>query len=145
MTSLRERLADHTERGSISVWLATASVVMVILVGVVVDLAGQVHAQQHTRDVAAQAARVAGQQIDVPVAVRGHGVQANPAQARAAAQAYLNTSDVSGTASIVNGTTMTVRTSSTYHTKFLSIIGLSSMRVTGYAEARIVRVLGGTP
>ena len=46
MTSLRERLADYTERGSISVWLATASVVMVILVGVVVDLAGQVHAQQ---------------------------------------------------------------------------------------------------
>jgi hypothetical protein len=76
MTTLRQRLAD-TERGSVSVWLATAAVVMIILVGVVVDLAGQVHAQQHTRNVANQAARVAGQQINAPVAIRGQGVQAN--------------------------------------------------------------------
>jgi hypothetical protein len=64
-------------------------------------------------------------------------------QAVAAAQTYLNASDVTGTASIVNGNTIRVTTSSTYNTKFLSIIGLGSMRVTGQAEARIVRVVGG--
>ena len=142
MTTLRQRPAD-SERGSVSVWLATASVVMIILVGVVVDLAGQVHAQQHTRNVANQAARVAGQQINAPVAIRGQGVQATASQAVSAAQTYLNASDVTGTASIVNGNTIKVTTSSTYNTKFLSIIGLGSMRVTGQAEARIVRVVGG--
>lgn len=144
MTSPRRRQTDR-ERGSVSVWLASASVVMIMLVGVVVDLAGQVHAQQHARDVAAQAARVAGQQINAPAAIRGQGVRANPAQAVSAAQAYLNSSDVSGTASIVDGTTIIVNTSATYNTKFLSIIGLGSMRVTGHAEARITRVVGGTP
>lgn len=144
MTSLSRHLPDR-ERGSVSVWLATAAVVMVILVGVVVDLAGQVYAQQHARNVANQAARVAGQQINAPVAIRGQGVQANAPLAVAAAQTYLNSSDVSGSAAIVNGTTIVVDTSSTYNTKFLSIIGLGSMRVTGHAEARITRVVGGTP
>lgn len=146
MTTLRQRLADldpDPERGSVSVWLATAAFVMIILVGVVVDLGGQVYAQQHTRDVANQAARVAGQQINAPAAIRGLGVRANASQAASAAQAYLNASDVSGTVSIVNGNTIKVMTSSTYETKFLSIIGLNSMRVTGQAEARIVRVVGG--
>lgn len=143
MPALRHRHTD-TERGSVSVFLATASVVMILLVGAAVDLSGQVLAQQHTRDVAAQAARVAGQQINAPAAIRGQGVRANPAQAAAAAQTYLNSSDVSGTASVSNGTTVQVTTSSTYSTKFLSIIGLNSMRVTGSAEARIVRVVGGT-
>jgi len=138
-------LRATTERGSVSIWLATASFVMAMLVGVAVDLTGQVHAQQRARDVAAQAARVAGQQLSAPVAIRGQGAQVNAAQAVAAAQAYLNASDVSGTASITNGTTVVVSTAATYNTKILSIIGLRSMRVTGHAEARIVRVVEGTP
>jgi hypothetical protein len=43
------------ERGSVSIWIATSGLVMIILVGLAVDLGGQVHAQQHARDVAAQA------------------------------------------------------------------------------------------
>lgn len=144
MISIRT-LRTTTERGSVSIWLATASFAMAMLVGVVVDLTGQVHAQQRARDVAAQAARVAGQQLSAPVAIRGQGARVNTAQAVAAAQAYLNASDVSGTASITNGTTVVVSTAATYNTKVLSIIGLRSMRVTGHAEARIVRVVEGTP
>ncbi len=52
---LRQRTRD--ERGSITVWFATASLVMTILVGMTVDLGGKVHTQQHARSVAAQAAR----------------------------------------------------------------------------------------
>jgi len=36
-----------------------------------------------------------------------------------------------------------VTVADTYETKFLSIIGLQSMRVTGTAETRVVRVVGG--
>ena len=44
---------------------------MIILVGLAVDLGGQVHAQQHARDVAAQAARAGGQQLQAGRAIRG--------------------------------------------------------------------------
>ena len=52
------------ERGAISVWFATASLVMIILVGMAVDLGGKVHTQQHARSVAAQAARTVADQSD---------------------------------------------------------------------------------
>lgn len=137
------RLTRPPDRGSVTVWLAMASFVMIVTVGLAVDLTGQVHAQQHARDVAAQAARTGGQQISAPQAVSGLDVQASPGQAVQAAQAYLDSSDVSGTVSFVDGTTLVVTTSDTYETKFLSIVGVGSMRVSGSAEARIVRVVGG--
>lgn len=142
LAALRRRLGQP-ERGSISEWLALASVVMIIVVGLAVDLAGQVHAQQHARDVAAQAARVGGQQLAAPQAVRGMSVETDPYQAIQAARSYLSASDISGTVRMVDGTTLVVTTSDIYHPKFLSIVGLNSMRVTGESEARVVRVVGG--
>ena len=131
------------DRGSVTVWLALSSFVMVVLVGLAVDLTGQVHAQQRARDVAAQAARVGGQQLNASQAVRGLSAQASPTQAVRAAQLYLNASDVTGTVGIVNGTTLVVSTTDIYQPKFLSIVGLGSMRVSGKAEARLVRAVGG--
>ena len=109
-----------------------------------VDLSGQVYAQQHARDIAAQAARTAGQQIDASRGVRGIGAQTNTAQAIAAATSYIAAAGMEGDASITGGgTTITVSVVDTYETKFLSIIGLTSLRVTGSAETRVVRVVGG--
>lgn len=135
--------ATDRERGSITIWLATASFVMVVLVGLAVDLTGQVHAQQHARDVAAQAARAGGEELNPAPAIRGVTAQANPAMAAQAARFYLAASDVSGNATIQGGTTLVVRTTDTYQTRFLSIIGLHRMTVTGQAEARIVRAVAG--
>jgi Flp pilus assembly protein TadG len=126
----------------VTIWLALASFVMVVLVGVAVDLSGQVYAQQHARDMAAQAARTAGQQIDAAQGVRGISAQTNTAQAIAAAKSYIAAAGLTGDAS-VTGTTITVTVSDTYETKFLSIIGLQSLRVTGTAQTRVVRVVGG--
>lgn len=138
-------LLNHDrERGSVTVWLALTSFVMVVLVGLAVDLTGQVHAQQRTRDIAAQAARTGGEQVDAASAVRGIAATVNSARAVSAARAYLSASGIEGSVSIANGTTLVVSTSDTYQPKFLSIIGLGSMRVTGSAEARLVRVVQGT-
>jgi Flp pilus assembly protein TadG len=135
---------SRRDKGSVTIWLALASVVMIVLVGVAVDLSGQVYAQQHARDIAAQAARTAGQQIDASLGVRGIGAQTNTAQAIAAATSYIAAAGMEGDASITGGgTTITVRVVDTYETKFLSIIGLTSLRVTGSAETRVVRVVGG--
>ena len=137
------RFLHRSDRGSVTIWLAQAAFVMIVLVGLAVDLTGQVYAQQHARDIAAQAARAGGQHIIAPQAIRGLGVQANATQAVQAAQTYLNGSDVTGTVSIQGGTTLVVTTRDTYDTKFLSIVGLGSMTVSGRAEARIVRSVGG--
>ena len=138
------RHLSRPDRGSVTIWLALASFVMIVLVGVAVDLSGQVYAQQHARDIAAQAARTAGQQIDAARGVRGVGAQTNTTQAIAAAKTYIASCGLSGDATITGGgTTITVTVADTYETKFLSIIGVTSLRVTGSAETRVVRVVGG--
>ncbi len=135
---------SHRDKGSVTIWLALASFVMIVLVGLAVDLSGQVYAQQHARDIAAQAARTAGQQIDASRGVRGMGAQTNTAQAIAAAKSYIAAAEMEGDATVTGGgTTITVNVVDFYETKFLSIIGLTSLRVTGSAETRVVRVVGG--
>ena len=59
------------ERGSISIWLAVSSFVMIILVGLTVDLGGQVHAKQSAHDIAAEAARTGGEQVQAAPAIKG--------------------------------------------------------------------------
>lgn len=143
MATVLRRVPARSEEGSISIWLATASFVMIVLVGLAVDLGGQVHTQQHARDIAAQAARAGGQQLQAPRAVRGLGAFADTSRAVAAARAYLAASDVAGNVSTPGGDTVLVTTTATYPTKFLGIIGLNSMTVSGRAESRIIRAVNG--
>jgi len=140
-TCLSGRTRD--ERGSVTIWLATAGFIMTVLVGMAVDLGGQVHAQQHARDVARQAARAGGQQLQAAPAVRGQGAIADPVRATQAARAYLAASDVSGSATVTGGNTITVNTSTVYATQFLSIIGIKRLTVTGHAQATITRAFEG--
>jgi hypothetical protein len=46
----------NRERGSVSLWMVTAAMAMIILTGLAVDLGGQVLSRQHVTNVAAQAA-----------------------------------------------------------------------------------------
>jgi Flp pilus assembly protein TadG len=133
----------HGERGSISIWLVTTGFAMIVLVGLAVDLGGQVHAQQHARAVADQAARTGGQQLDAAVAVRGEGAVTDTHLARQAATAYLTASGLTGTVAVTGGTTVTVNVRDTYPTTFLGIIGITSMTVTGHGQARITRSVEG--
>jgi len=132
------------ERGSISLWLVTSSFVMMMLVGLAVDLGGQVHAQQRAHDVAAQAARTGGQQVQAAPAIEGHFLAVDAAAARNAAEDYLAGANVSGTVTITGGDTITVNVTDTYRPTFLSFIGLGDLTVTGEASARLIRSLGGT-
>ena len=131
------------ERGSVSLWMVTAAMAMIILAGLAVDLGGQVLTRQHASNVAAQAARAGGQQLQASRAIRGEGVRTDPARAVAAARAYLAASDVTGTVQLSGGTTLVVHTAATYPTKLLSIIGIERLSVTGSAESRIVRAVDG--
>lgn len=140
-TSTQRRRDD---RGSISIWFATASFAMVILVGLVVDVGGKVQTQQHARAVAAQAARAGAQELDAS-SVKGRGLAIDVAAAHAAANAYLQAVGVDGTVTVTEGTVLTVRTTDTYKTKFLGIIGLGNMAVTGEGSARLIQTQGAQP
>lgn len=132
------------DEGSVSIWVVTGGLVMIILVGLAVDLGGQVYTRQRAQDVAAQAARAGGQQLVSSQAVRGGRAAADPAEAIAAATAYLAAApDVTGTVNVMGGDTIEVTTQATYSTTFLGVLGISSLDVTGSAQARITRSLGG--
>lgn len=137
------RAGRYRDAGSISILIATGGLVMIILVGMAVDLSGQVFTQQHARDIARQAARAGGQQLQPAPAIRGLGVRADPAAAVRAARTYFAASDLTGTAHVTGGTTVVVDTTAVYTTKFLSIIGITQLTVTGHAEATITRVVAG--
>lgn len=132
------------ERGSISIWMVTASLVMMILVGLAVDLGGQVHAKQRAHDIAAEAARTGGEQVQAAPAIEGRYLAVDTVAARKAAQDYLAASGVTGTVTITGGDTITVHVTSVYAPTFLSIVGIGNLTVTATASARLIRSLGGT-
>lgn len=143
-TFMRRRFAqDDPERGSVTIWMITTALTMVLLVGLAVDLGGQVLAKQHAQVVAFEAARAGGQQLQDAAAVLGQAAVVDPAGAVAAASTYIaGTPEVTGTASVV-GTRVVVDTTTTYQTQFLSIIGIQELTVTGHAEAQTVRAVEG--
>lgn len=144
MTAPRRDRADG-ERGSVTVWTLTTALAMVLLVGLAVDLSGQVLAKQRAQDIAAEAARAGGQQLQGAAAIRGTAALLDPHAAVAAANTYLAAvPEVTGNAHVSSGTTIVTDTHVTYTTKFLSLIGIRTIRVTGHAEAEVNRAVNGT-
>src|SRR3954463_10093294 len=118
------------ERGSISIWLAVSSLVMMILVGLAVDLGGQVHAKQRAHDIAAEAARTGGERVQAAPAIEGRYLGVDTTAARIAAEQYLASAGVTGTVQITGGDTITVEVTDTYTPEFLSFIGIGDLTVT---------------
>lgn len=137
------RCQSRDERGSVTIWMATASFVMITLVGLAVDLGGQVHAQQRAHDLAAQAARTGGQEVQAAPAVEGRYANIDTRAARQAAEAYLSAAGVDGAVSVHDGNRIVVSTHTVYRTKFLGLVGITKVTVHGSASAHLVRSLGG--
>ena len=103
----RSRTHGRDEKGSISVWMITTALTMTLLVGLAVDLGGQVYAKQRAQDLAAQAARSGGQQLVASSSVRGVNARVDPAAALAAARTYIaGAPGYSGSARVTGGTTV---------------------------------------
>jgi hypothetical protein len=132
------------ERGlAISVWIVMIVPAVVLMFGVAYDLAGQFAAKRHAYEVAAQAARVAGQQIDTDTYMSGQRVVVDSTRARSAAVAYIRSNGMIGSATMTSSTTLTVIATATYRPAFLSGMGIGDLTVTSEASIDTIRTLEG--
>lgn len=121
-------------------FLAVTFLGLLVLAGLVVDGAAKVRAVQRADRLAAEAARAAGQAIDLTTAMQGGGVRVDRRAAVDAAQQYLRHTGVSGRVEAAPaGDALTVTASATQPTVFLGLIGVPEFTVHGHAEVRLVR------
>lgn len=135
--SARTRRWD--DRGGVTVFVAVCVVALIGITGVAVDGGGKMRATERADHVAGEAARAGGQAIDPTAAISGESIVVQPQDAVAAAQAYLHSVGATGTVSVsADGKTLTVRTTAAYATKFLPVVGIGSMPVTGHGSATLL-------
>lgn len=132
--SLRTPLAS--ERGSSQIFMILTVVALIVVVGLVVDGAGKVQAATSAQHVAASAARAATSAIAADVVESGT-VSVDPALAEIAALDHIARSGMTGTVSVM-GDAITVTTSTSHSTVFLSLIGITSLPASGEATALLI-------
>ena len=73
-------MRHHDERGSVTVWGVLIALVITMVIGITVDLTGQVNAQQRAHDLAQQAGRTAANQVQAGQIMRGQSPQIDTAR-----------------------------------------------------------------
>ena len=131
------------ERGSVTLWGVLIALVLVTVIGITVDLTGQVNAQQRAHNLAQQAGRTAANQVQGSQIMRGQSPQIDASAARTAAQGYLAAAGVEGTVQITGPTTLSVRVTVSYQPKFLGAVGIGPKTVSGDATIQLSRVVNG--
>lgn len=140
----RNQILFRGEEGmALSVGVVLLVGVLTLVLGIAVDLAGQVNAKREVADVAAQAARTAAQRLDPGTYLADGGdLEVAAIQAKAEAVEYLKASGMTGTVRI-DGDELVVDAHTRYRPLFLSALGVGALEVTGTARVRIVQVLDG--
>lgn len=134
ISRIRSKLLQVRERGDAAVAFVLLVPVLVLVVGLVVDGAGQIQASEQATTIAQSAAR-AGANGGVSAKLPSSGAaNISAGQAIAAANNYLAAAGVTGTVQ-VNGQTVTVTAQKDYPTKFLSMfVGTLHGKGTGSAQ-----------
>ena len=138
-------MRQRDERGSVTVWGVLIALILTLVIGITVDLTGQVNAQQRAHDLAQQAGRTAANQVQASQIMRGQSPQIDTAAARTAAAAYLDAAGVEGSVSITGPTTLSVHVTIVYQPKFLGTAGIGPKTVSGDAAILLSRVVNGAP
>jgi predicted extracellular nuclease len=128
----------------VSIFVAISVVGLLLIIGLVADGGVKVRAIQQADALAAEAARAAGQVIDVPAAVQGSAVRVNRQGAHDAASAFLAAAGVRGTVTVApDGEAIQVTVTITRPTVFLSLIGITQVSATGHASVTLVHAVTG--
>ena len=139
---MRARLMG--ERGSVTIWLVLAAAAMTMIVGLVVDLGGKVHAMTTCP------------RCRRPGRPRCWGAGAGRSPPRCAATASvlllerrrssppnLAAAHVQGTVTFVSPTTLRVQVTHSYQPIFLTLLGMAAIRIDGEATAYLARAVNG--
>ncbi|MFJ9822389.1 pilus assembly protein TadG-related protein [Streptomyces sp. NPDC101151] len=131
--------ARSDDRGGVTVFVAVCVVALIGIIGLAVDGGSKMRATERADYIAGEAARAGGQAVDPADAISGKEIVVDPQAAQAAAQAYLRSAGATGAVSVSgDGKTLTVTVTGTYDTKFLSVIGIGSLSVTGHGKATLL-------
>ncbi|MBA4866228.1 Tad domain-containing protein [Streptomyces sp. PSKA54] len=131
--------ARFDDRGGVTVFVAVCVLALIGIIGVAVDGGGTMRATERADYIAGEAARAGGQAIDPAQAISGKAIVVDPQDAQAAAQAYLQSVGAAGAVRVsADGTTLTVTVDGSYTTKFLPVVGIGSMPVTGHGKATLL-------
>ncbi|MPZ27665.1 MAG: hypothetical protein GEV12_14960 [Micromonosporaceae bacterium] len=142
MSSLRSRTAP--DAGRVSVFIAVAIIGVVAAFGAAVDATGQLRTLMRADNIAAEAARAAGQGIDIDAVAEGGQHRVSQARAAQYASEYLATAghDLPGSAWSVapssDGTAVDITVQLTYELRILGMFGVPDPRVTGTSTAVLV-------
>ncbi|MEU4507390.1 pilus assembly protein TadG-related protein [Streptomyces sp. NPDC024089] len=136
---MRRRRDQADDRGGVTVFVAVCVIALIGIIGIAIDGGGKMRAVERADYLAGEAARAGGQAIDPAQAVTGKAIVADPQAAAAAAQAYLHSAGATGTVAVSgDGRTLTVTINGSYDTKFLSVVGIGSLSVTGRGKATLL-------
>ena len=134
------RLRD--ERGQVTAMWAILALALLVLGGLVYDGGQILTARREANNLARQAARAGAQQIDEN-SLRAGTPTLDPTAAEAAARDYLARQNVTPTAVVVTGSTVTVTVSLKQPTPLLALVGIDDRTVTSTASARSARGVTG--
>lgn len=131
--------ARQGEEGQISLLVLVLTIAVLAMIGLSVDGGGKVRALQRADNLAAEAARAAGQALQGPQAIQGDAKVIDPDAAVAAAHAYLAAAGVTGTVAVwPDRRHVTITVTITYRTVFLSLVGIDTLTATREATAVLV-------
>jgi Flp pilus assembly protein TadG len=134
----RSRRAFDDE-GRIALLVVVLTVAVLAMIGLSVDGGGKIRALERADNIAAEAARAAGQALSGAAAIPGGTKVVDPNAAVAAAQTYLRVAGVTGTVDVApDRRHITVTVTIEYHTVFLGLIGVNTLTATRHATAVVV-------
>ncbi|MDG4859286.1 hypothetical protein P8605_14150 [Streptomyces sp. T-3] len=140
----RRRTAAAGDDGFTAVFWAIVGLSFMMLLALLVDGSGVLRAKGHADDLAAQAARVAGQQIDAGQAIPGDAVVVDPDTAQQAAEQFLAQAGAHGTVTVSgDGQQITVQVTARYDFLLLSAVGYDGAMVSGRSTAQLIHQVGG--
>ncbi|MFI2302659.1 hypothetical protein ACH5AL_28005 [Actinacidiphila glaucinigra] len=120
-------------------FVAICTAVLLAIAGLVLDGGGKLRATERAYALVLEAARAGGQALDPADAVTGAAIRVDPTAAQAAATEYLRQAGVHGSVTVSpDRDELTVVVDTTYATRFLSVIGIGSMDVTGHGTATLL-------
>lgn len=132
------------DAGRVSVFMAVAVIGLIAVFGAAVDATGQLRTLMRANNIAAEAARAAGQGIDIDAVAEGGQHRVSQARAVQYASQYLAAAghDLPGSAWSVSpdesGTSVDITVRLTYEHRILGMFGVPDPQVTGTSTAVLV-------